>query len=137
MSDVGGLYEEYLNSNEKLKDRIDKNKNKEVKSTKSKKSTLKRTKGGDRTSKDEIIVMEHFDTDDEIVTVIKSEVNKKQITLNDIYDYADEKGHDGYNLFYGLATRPSMSTTTLKRWFEILNVELSLVDKGNKNSNSN
>jgi len=121
------IYENFINND--IKNRIKSNKQKKEEQGDKLEPKPKRTKSGERISKSDIITMEHFDSDDEIVRKIKGAVNNSSLSLDIIYEHSKDNDYDGYNLFYGLCTRSSMSSKTFKKWLEILNMEITLVKK--------
>jgi hypothetical protein len=69
------------------------------------------------------------DEDDDIVQLLKQKINEKDIHLYDMYD---EFGREtGYNTYYGLSQRTSISFKNLRRWADFLDLKvvIDLVDK--------
>jgi len=75
----------------------------------------------ERISADEILSLPFYDDDDEMVIEVKRWINSKQVTLNSIQEYFGVS--DGYNLFYGLRNRKSMTLIAFIRWSEFLELE--------------
>jgi len=78
-----------------------------------------------RIKRDEVLNFTIYTDDDPMVRIIKEKINSISLTMADIYD-AVENDNAGYNLFYGLSTRPNMNWKTFESWCNILNVEPDL-----------
>lgn len=83
-----------------------------------------------RIKRDDVLNFTIFTEDDPMVRIIKEKINSISLTMADIYE-ASESDNQGYNLFYGLSTRPNMNWKTFEAWCNILNVEpdLTIRDK--------
>jgi len=83
-----------------------------------------------RIKRDEVLNFSIFQDDDPMVRIIKEKINSISLTMSDIYE-AVESDSVGYNLFYGLSTRPNMTWKTFEIWCRILEVEpdLTIRDK--------
>jgi len=93
-----------------------------------KSSTIKekrKLENNKRIKRDEVLNFTIFNDDDPMVRIIKEKINSISLTMADIYD-AVESDSVGYNLFYGLSTRPNMTWKTFEIWCDILEVEPNL-----------
>jgi len=81
-----------------------------------------------RIKRDEVLNFTIFNEDDPMVRIIKEKINSISLTMSDIYS-AVESDSVGYNLFYGLSTRPNMTWKTFEIWCNILEVEPNLTIK--------
>jgi len=81
-----------------------------------------------RIKRDEVLNFTIFNEDDPMVRIIKEKINSITLTMADIYDIVDSDSI-GYNLFYGLSTRPNMTWKTFEIWCNILDVEPNLTIK--------
>ena len=105
---------------------------------KEKKETAKKTQvkekrkldNNKRIRRDEVLNFTIFAEDDPMVRIIKEKINSISLTMSDIYESVDNDNL-GYNLFYGLSTRPNMNWKTFQTWCDILEVEpdLTIRDK--------
>lgn len=69
------------------------------------------------------------DDDDLMVRLIKERINEVSITMNDVYEmYPTE----GYNLYYGLLNRNTITFKSLQKWCEITNSEFDMVIRDKK-----
>jgi hypothetical protein len=66
---------------------------------------------------------EIMDDDDDMVRMVKDEINSKGITTTDVYNVSSTP-NAGYNLIYGLRKRPTMAYKTFQKWAEILDMEV-------------
>jgi len=78
-----------------------------------------------RIKRDEVLSFTIFAEDDPMVRIIKEKINSISLTMADIYNTV-ENDSVGYNLFYGLSTRPNMTWKTFEIWCNILEVEPNL-----------
>jgi len=93
-----------------------------------KKTTIKekrKLENNKRIKRDEVLSFTIFAEDDPMVRIIKEKINSISLTMADIYN-AVESDSVGYNLFYGLSTRPNMTWKTFEIWCTILEVEPNL-----------
>lgn len=76
------------------------------------------------------LIYEVADDDDDMVRLVKDEIEHKKITTTDVYNVSSSPSA-GYNLIYGLRKHPTMSFKTFQKWAEILGMEVSvsLVEK--------
>jgi len=81
-----------------------------------------------RIKREEVLNFAIYNDDDPMVRIIKEKINSISLTMADIYE-AVETDSIGYNLFYGLSTRPNMTWKTFEIWCNILNVEPNLTIK--------
>lgn len=81
-----------------------------------------------RIKRDEVLNFAIFNDDDPMVRIIKEKINSISLTMADIYNVVDNDSI-GYNLFYGLSTRPNMTWKTFEIWCNILEVEPNLTIK--------
>jgi len=81
-----------------------------------------------RIKRDEVLNFSIFPEDDPMVRIIKEKINSISLTMADIYEVVDSDSV-GYNLFYGLSTRPNMTWKTFEVWCNILEVEPNLTIK--------
>lgn len=92
----------------------------EEKPTSRKKGSSKRIAGHEK------LTLDHNDDDDLLVRLIKTHVNEGHFTLEQIYDAIGDNS-TGYNMFYGLKTRKTMTIESFQRWIEILGGEFDIV----------
>jgi len=120
LSNVDSLF----NNIGKMADQKKKSGKKTTKSSSSK-TKPKRRKTNKRISKDEVILMELYPEDDDMVRLLKETINDEGITMQDIYDkFSDDS--NGYNLYYGLTTRSTISYKSIVKWCEVLNKEFNM-----------
>ena len=82
----------------------------------------KRNKKGNTRVGKKKIEYEMKDEDDQIVQLLKEKINEKDIHLYDLYE---EFGREtGYNTYYGLSQRTSISFNNLERWAEFLELDI-------------
>jgi hypothetical protein len=95
--------------------------NKKKKVTTKKTAKEKRKLENDRRIKrNEIIKLRIRDDDNLLVQTIKNEINESEVTMNDIYSYFSSAG---YNMFYGLSTRSTITWEIFEKWCEFLGIE--------------
>jgi hypothetical protein len=82
-----------------------------------------------RIKRDEIINLTIFDDDDLMVRILKEKLNSSSLTMADIYEALGNDERQGYNLFYGLSTRPNMTWKTFEIWCDILDAEPCIIIK--------
>jgi hypothetical protein len=71
------------------------------------------------------IEFEFGDDDDDVVRMIKEHVNARLITLEEFYSHFDNR-NSGYNVLYGLRTRPTITYPYVCRWAEILGMDVDI-----------
>jgi len=101
------------------------NKNNKVAVKKISNKEKRKLENNKRIKRDEILNFTIFNEDDPMVRIIKEKINSISLTMADIYN-AVETDSVGYNLFYGLSTRPNMTWKTFEIWCNILEVEPNL-----------
>jgi len=102
-----------------------------IKNIKNDENIKKKKKANKKTTTqraNDFIRFEINDEDDLMVRLIKERINECNITMNDVYEkYPTE----GYNLYYGLLNRSTITFKSLQKWCEITNseFEMSIKDK--------
>jgi len=82
-------------------------------------------KKSERTAKsNENIQFKINEKDDEMVTALKQEINRRSISMQELYNTITPS--EAYNLYYGLLKRNSITLVTFKKWCEILDVEFEI-----------
>lgn len=81
-----------------------------------------------RMSRDEKIVFTIEEKDDSLVRNLKEIINDSCITMESIYSKISEP-LAAYNLFYGLATRNTISWKNFEKWIDILDKDIELIIK--------
>ena len=64
--------------------------------------------------------------DDIMVRLIKERINDSFITMNDVYEKYE---NEGYNLYYGLLRRNTITLKSLEKWCNITNSEFEFIIK--------
>jgi hypothetical protein len=64
-------------------------------------------------------------SDDPVVAMIKDAVNAHGLTLEEFYSHFDSRT-SGYNMLYGLQTRPTITFKYLRKWADILDSDLEI-----------
>jgi hypothetical protein len=90
-------------------------------------SSSKRKAGSSkRIAAHEKLSFELNDEDDLLVRLVKTQVNEGHVTLEQVYDSCEDNS-TGYNMFYGLKTRKTMTVESFERWVEILGSTFEIV----------
>lgn len=113
-------------SDSSLLDRIKSMKPKET--PKSKKTNTKKSSSSTKrktvyTKCDDILKFDINEDDDLMVRLTKENVNAASITMNDVYE---KFPNEGYNLYYGLLNRNTITLKSLNKWCEITNSEFDM-----------
>lgn len=66
------------------------------------------------------------ENDDIMVKLIKERINDSLITMNDVYEKYE---NEGYNLYYGLLNRNTITLKSLEKWCNITNSEFEFIIK--------
>ena len=117
------IIEEISKKGNELKKIID-DKNKEKKSNKRKAKPKRKLENQKRNKRDEIIYLGIREDDNLLVRTIKNEINSKKITMNDIYEYSPKCG---YNMFYGISTRSTITWEIFEKWCDFLNFTPTII----------
>ena len=82
----------------------------------------KRNKKGNTRIGKKKVEYEIKDEDDDIVQLLKQTINERDIHLYDLYDGFGRE--TGYNTYYGLSQRTSISFNNLRRWADFLEMDI-------------
>jgi hypothetical protein len=78
----------------------------------------------ERTCRQNIINYAIKDEDEDFVKILKEVINESNVTLEDLYDFYDER--TGYNMYYGLLKRTSVTEVSIGKWCEFLGYDYCL-----------